>query len=354
MHAYGLIKTMPPHQSHLPQARSTYIPPRIQHEMNQHLQKTLPANLQYYQKSGGYVPPHIQQQMAQHMQKSMPEHLKQYINPYMQQTVVTQHLASGAAPPAHINPMTPTFGGQQTTTRFQVQPHQATQPQQVISQPQSGPLTTPPQPEAHVVQEPYAFITNPEVMPKSSSRLLSLLNGKSLTTRLAVLGGGVVGLIILLSILGRLLSASFPLQPFLVVLQDQSELMHLTTNQSQSGEAALPATYQNFLATTQATVTSAQSQLLIYLAKNKQKVSPADLRYSSSIDAQLTAAATNETYVTTYQQIMTNQLSDYKTALRQAYAETSGKKGHAQLSNDYRQLTLLIKQYDQAISAPSN
>src|SRR5271170_5229902 len=111
MYAYGLIKAMPPRQSHLPQARATHIPDRIQQEMDRHMQQTLPANLQYYQKSGGYVPPHIQQEMAQHMQSTMPEHLKQYINPYMQQTVVSQHLSSppseGQIPnfiPHHIPP----------------------------------------------------------------------------------------------------------------------------------------------------------------------------------------------------------------------------------------------------------
>lgn len=350
---------MPPRQSHLPQARSTHIPARIQQEMSQHMQQTLPANLQYYQKSGGYVPPNIQKQMAQHMEKSMPNHLKQYIEPYMQQNVVSQHLTSvpGAqaahftarATPTHLPAQQPLHTFEAPTTQAIPQP-QPTFPQSQDTQP--API---PEPEAtSSPQEPYAFITNPEATAKSPPAILTLLSGKSLLLRIAVLGGGLVVLLIIFSVLKGLIVGSFNLQPFIVVLQDQQELIHLTSAQSQSGQSALPATYQNFIATTQLTVSSSQSQLLTYLAKNDQKVKPAQLTYSTSIDKQLASAATSDTYVSTFQGIMSSQLNDYKTALRQAYAETSGKKGHAQLSSDYRQAQLLTKQFNQASGTPSN
>lgn len=361
MHAYGLIKVMPPRQSHLPQDRSTYIPPRIQQEINQHMQKTLPANLQYYQKSGGYVPPNIQQQMAQHMQSTMPEHLKQYINPYMQQNVVSQHLASAAhAPSPNFTPAkTPSFlPNQKRLDPFQATSEHLPPSQLAFSQtPQtSQPTSTEPPQVTTSPEAQYAFITNPDVPVKRSSSLLTLLSGKSLMTRIAVIGGGLVVLLVVISVLRGLVSGSFNLQPFLVVLQDQQELIHITSDasQPQSGQPALPANYQNFLATTKLTVTSAQEQLLIYLAKNNQKVNTAELRYNTSIDSQLTTAESNDTYTLTFQQIMNSQLDTYKTNLVQAYDKTSGKKGRAQLRSDYNQLKLLIKQFNQANNVPSN
>ena len=322
------------------------------------MQQTLPANLQYYQKSGGYVPPHIQQQMAQHMQKSMPEHLKQYVNPYMQQNVVSQHLTSApTVQPTSFTPHPPSSftPNQQSLRPSQVQPPITSPPQSTPTQIQNGqvPGAVAELQTASPPEEPYAFITNPEVAAKPSLNLLALLNGKSLRTRVIALGGGLVGLLIIFSILQKLFAGSFDLQPFLVVLHDQQELIHLTS-EGQSGQSALPATYQNFLATTQVTVTSAQSQLITYLTKNQQKISSRDLTYSSAIDAQLTSSQASATYTATWQQIMTTQLNDYKAALRQTYNQTSGKKGRAQMKSDYTQLALLIKQFNQANSAPSN
>jgi hypothetical protein len=181
-------------------------------------------------------------------------------------------------------------------------------------------------------------------------------SGKSLRTRIAILGGGLVALLIILNVLKGLLSTSFPLTPFLSVLQDQQELIHLSTeaDQTQTGQAALPATYQGFLATTQLTVTSVQTQLLTYLTNNHQKISPKqlNLKVSTTIDSQLTSAAASGDYTSTFQQIMTSQLNSYTADVRAAYNQTSGKKGHAQLRSEYSQAKLLIKQLDQADGTP--
>jgi hypothetical protein len=141
---------MSPQPPHLGQDRAAIIPPRIQAEMARHMEQTLPANLQYYQKSGGYVPPNIQKQMAQHMEKSMPNHLKQYISPYMQQQVVPQHLASvpgAGVAPAQFHPVThtaPSYNPNQPLAR----PHETQQPWQAAPQPQQISPTQVVQPSA--------------------------------------------------------------------------------------------------------------------------------------------------------------------------------------------------------------
>lgn len=349
---------MNPMSPHLPQDRAAYIPPRIQQEMAKHMEQTLPANLKYYQQSGAYVPPNVQKQMAQHMEQTMPNQLKEYINPYMQQKVVPQHLASmPGGQPTHFAPNLPSQSYEtavQTLQPFKEQARGEPPPQQVSPQLQSPQPDAQPQAADH--QGIYEFITNSTATEKPAPMLTSLLSGKSLRLRIVILGGGLVGLLIIFSILKGLLAGNFNSQPFLAVLQDQQELIHLSSeaNKSQTGQAALPASYQGFIATTQLTVTSVQSQLITYLALNKKQVSPQqlNLKISSAKDTQLTGASASGDYVATFQQIMSSQLNTYTTDLHSAYAQISGKKGRAELNDDYKQARLLIKQLNQAGSVP--
>ena len=168
--------------------------------MARHMQQTLPANLQYYQKSGGYVPPHIQQQMAQHMQKNMPAHLQQYVSPYMQQHVVSQHL-SGApqVQPNHINPP--------SSTAFSPHPPIVVNSLEAHTSPATEPrISTQPTEAAEptVPVEPYAFITNPE---KPVIEPVALFGLKMPVKRLALIGGSAVALIVVLSVLSSLLGS---------------------------------------------------------------------------------------------------------------------------------------------------
>lgn len=348
MYAYGLIKAMHPKQSNLAQARATYIPPRVQQEMARHMQQTLPANLKHYQDSGGYIPPNIQKQMAQHMQASMPEHLKQFIDPYMQQKVAPQYLSSMSG--AHPTPMAPHA---QVTFHPDDQPlhitesHTPAHSHEILQAETTQPAV--PQPQvSNPVDEPYSFITNP---PSPAKPLLNPFSGQSLLKRAVLLGGGLVVFVIIIFVLRSLTSPNFSLPPYLTLLQDQQELIHLSTTAAQSSaNQTLSEDYQNFIATTQVTVTSAQTQLLSYLALNKQKVTnkEIDLKVSLVTDNQLTASQASGSYTSTFQTVMAAQLNTYLSDLHQAYVHTSGVKGHTQINNDYSQALLLVKQLNQA------
>jgi hypothetical protein len=345
---------MPPRPTSAAQNRAIAIPQRVQQEMAQHMQKTLPANLQYYQKSGGYVPPAIQKQMAQHMEKTMPNHLKQYINPYMQQQVVPQHLGPTPVSPTGLAKPTP-FNVRHTP----LSPLPNQQPSQVIEPqlaPQSPPLPPEQVPQSAQPQtpptaaEPYAFITDSQNTPKPPT-LLSIFSGKSLAIRIGVGAGGLVVLLILFNVLKGLFVQGFDLPPFVSVLQDQQELIHITTNVIASpGAASLPGPYQNFVTTTQVAVTSSQAQLLTYLSGQKQKIKPGvtSLKIKPTLDTQLTNAIASNTYMSTVQQVMSSQLTTYMSDLHAAYAKIPGKHGRAQLSDEYNQAALLVKQLDEA------
>ena len=343
---------MPPQQPHLSTDRVTNIPSRVQQEMDRHLQQTLPGDLKYYHSSGDYVPPHIQQQLTQHMEQSMPEHLKQYIGPYMQQRVVSEQTSAAQALPQ------PQFTPGRTTTyvpdrltvpTYQAQPTvqpQATPQTQIPPQPAAGPEPTSP------TQEPYGFITNTPPPVKTS---FSLFGGRSLAIRLAIIGGGLIALLIVFTIFKGLLGGGFNLPPFVTVLQDQQELIHLSSAalQPQNGQTTLSVSDQNFVATTQVSMTSAQTQLKTYLTQNNQKVPPNQLtlRVSTTTDSQLTSAQAAGNYTAVFQQVMSNELNTYGSDLRQAFIKTPGKKGRALLSSDYAQAVLLLKQLNQAGSS---
>ena len=362
--AYGLINAMSPSPSHLPQDRSAYIPPRIQQEMAKHMQQTLPANLQYYQKSGGYVPPQIQKEMAQHLQSTMPEHLKEYINPYMQQTVASGHQSAmgsvgresssqiSAAAFIPSRKLGPNFS---VHTFPQPQPGAQPEPQPQSQQLSPQPVQEPTAPVQPV--NPYDFITEPS-KPAAQKLAIAIPGLAILPRKLTVIVGGMIAAIIILSVLNSVLSTKFDLPPFLAIAQDQQELIHLssTATQTSSVESTITPALQNFLATTELTVTSSQANLLQYLANNNQKVKTKELslKVSPTIDTELTNAVAAGNYTQTFQQVMTSQLNTYVADLRSAYRTTSGKKGHAQLSSDFTQAVLLVKQLDQASGTASD
>jgi hypothetical protein len=128
------------------------------------------------------------------------------------------------------------------------------------------------------------------------------------------------------------------------VAQDQHELIHLATNASQ--QQGITTTDQNFAATAQLSLTSAQSVTVKYLVANGNKISlkVLSLKVSTATDAQLTAAAAATTYDQTFQAIMKAKLTTYVSSLQQTYKQTTGKNGRALLNNDYNQAQLLLTQ----------
>jgi hypothetical protein len=204
-------------------------------------------------------------------------------------------------------------------------------------QPQQAPL-----PQQH----DYEFIVNPGARPKRTP--LSLPGG-SLLKRVLVACGALFGLIVLIIIIKGLLGGGTDFTSFITVAQDQQELIHLSTNATQ--QQGLDTTSQNFAITAQLSLTSAQAQLLTYLKGNHQAVSAKVLnaKVSASLDSQLTTAASNSTYDSTFQQIMQNQLASYQQALSGAY-KTAGPVGKKLLSSDYNDAQLLLKQINSPAS----
>jgi len=201
----------------------------------------------------------------------------------------------------------------------------------------------PQQPSWQASPEPtpdYSFLTE---QPQPQKRSL-LPGGNSLAVRVGVVAGGLLVLIILFAIVRGLLSGGKNYDSFVVITQQQQEMIHLTTAASE--QDSLSENVKNFAITAQLGLTTDQSKTISYLKKNGVKVKSKTLAQGVkvSLDTQLQAAATANNYESTFKQVMHDQLESYLTALRQTYANTSGSHGRQLLSQDYDNAALLLNQ----------
>jgi hypothetical protein len=183
----------------------------------------------------------------------------------------------------------------------------------------------------------------------------SLSGNKLMPFRVLAIGGGLFALLIVFIVLKSLLGGNGIGPDFIAVAQDQQELIHLTSTITQQNDqaATLSTINQNFAITTQASITSEQTQLLSYLKANHISVSTKllSLKVSSSLDSQLSAASATSNYDQTFQQISQTLLATYQQDLRRAYAQNKGPVGRQLLNNFYNASALLNKQLN---STPSS
>lgn len=213
-------------------------------------------------------------------------------------------------------------------------------------QPYTQPQQTPVQPQ----QQPYDFIMNPPAPPKKP--LFGGFGG-SLLARVGLVGGGLVLLLIIFTVLQGFFKSEPPLDNIVTIAQDQQQLIHLSTGAMQ--QQNLTTSIKNFAATTQVTVTSSQSSTSAYLTENGKKVNVKELNLGidPALDERLKTAAAATTYNQTFQEIMKAQLTEYMSHLEQAYEVIKGPKGQQLLRDQYQQAKLLLEQVDQA-AAPTD
>jgi hypothetical protein len=233
------------------------------------------------------------------------------------------------------------------------------QPQQPPYVPPQQPVPTPPytqQPPVanypHIGQPvaptpDYDFIMQQDHKPKTN--LLGTLRGGSMPSRIALVLGGLLVLVVIAILIKNVLGGGQAIDvPAMVsVSQDQQELLHLFSDTTNiTGNQTLSISNQNFVATGQLAISSEQSQLISYLKENGHKISTTQLglKISSTVDNQITASVTASTYDSTFIQIMQTELATYKQDLAVAYNNTKGPRGRALLKSDYAGAVLLIKQ----------
>lgn len=362
--------------------RHAYVPPQMKQALADHMQKSVPAHLKNYQQDGrAYIPTHVEKAIVDHMNKSVPAHMKEYVGAYVQQNVVFP-AAGGPQPKAPMSaPHMPrsTAGARQPIPQIPRQPgysrplnspstveliksaQQTTNPPPLVplppadQTPPSPPQPTPIYPEAPTPASsdpvyPYDFIMNPDqpATPKKSLLPGSGDSGtKGIVLRVGLVAGGLVVLLIIFSVVRGLLTGGGSQPHLITVVQDQQELVQLTTKATQ--QQGISTTNSNFAATASLSLSSAQSDMIQYLSvTGVKKIEPKalNLKVSAKTDKQLTDAAVASTYNETFHGLMKTKLETYQRDLQQAYNKTSGPNGRKLLSAQFDQAELLLVQLE--------
>lgn len=188
---------------------------------------------------------------------------------------------------------------------------------------------------------PYDFIMAPPTKPVRSRGLGS----GSLGMKLAVVAGGAVVIIIVLTLLVNLvLGGRGDFSNIISIAKTQQEIARVAgegkqgiSDQSVAGAAI----------NTRLTMLTQQSRLQTYLATNRQKkLSAKQLgeKRDSLTDKQFQQAKATSTFDPVFTQTLRQQLTDYATELKRAYNHAPGNEGKKLLAADYQQTILLLQQ----------
>lgn len=185
---------------------------------------------------------------------------------------------------------------------------------------------------------PYEFIINPAT-PKRQS----FFNTQSLGKRVAVIGGMIVVLIIIASIVMSALAPKDITTDLIKIDQQQEEILRVAGNALQQANSQ---DLKNFLTNTEATVTTSQVQVNQYLADHHKKVSPKvlSLGKDTNTDTLLTNALAANNYNQVALQTLITQLQTYATQLQTSYKLAPGSTSKAILQKSFTTAEMLLDQ----------
>ena len=338
---------------------NSYIPPEIERALDKQAQQSLPSYMR--DRSGTnhvYVPRSTEAAMSQQLQQNLPTHLKSYADAYINKRL-TQPTGNGQTPNV-IQPPVPSalkrdhsVGFEQHTVELNTLPKAS----QTMFENTTGrayvpnnldPNQPPQQPAQGQYHQPYDFIMSPgqeqQKRPQIGMPKLPGLSPK--LTRIAMIGVGLIALLIIYSVAKSIASGSSNYPALLSVLQDQTELSHIANNAGSQPDISV--TNQNFVATLDLVIGYSSSNLVNYLVANghKSAAKEADLKISKATDLDLTDAESSGTFNSSFTQVASTQMQTYLDDINNAYKITKGVHGREILQGDYKQAVLLKKVLD--------
>jgi hypothetical protein len=195
---------------------------------------------------------------------------------------------------------------------------------------------------------PYDFIVNPQ---KPQKPLLNLGGPNAVLMRVAVVGIGVVLLIVLAIVVSSLFKGSGNVANMTIVAQDQAEIIRVTTlaTQDQSSDISQPTTLY-FAENCVLAVGSEQQKLTSFLSSNGVKLTQAQLglKHNAQTDSALNAAAASSTYDTAFLNAMQGDVGMYVSDIKTAYAKSTNPKEKQLLATDYSDAQLLATELHNA------
>jgi hypothetical protein len=192
----------------------------------------------------------------------------------------------------------------------------------------------------HSGHNPYEFIVN----PNTAKRRGSLLSSNAFVTKIAVIAGGAVLLMIVAGVVISALAPKSNAPDLLAIAQRQQEIIRVS---SSATTLAAGDDTKNLVTNINVTLTSDKMLTLSYLMAHGMKKVPAKtlaLDKSAETDNTLASAATAGNYDAAAVQNLTGQLQTYERLLQKAYNETHGPIGRKLLQTDFTNADLLLQQ----------
>lgn len=199
----------------------------------------------------------------------------------------------------------------------------------------------PPAPAPSSPAPQYDFIYNNQQPKKRFNFKLSGGNNLTKLTLLIISAGAVISILIIVlsSVLGPKGVNTSQLTDITARAHEISRVSTLVGQQT-----GLDPDTKNLTATTSGSMDSEELQLRTYLAGAHKKISTKDLarRLDKTTDTQLQTAVQTNSLNTTYIAYLKKQLTDYQTALKTAYAETSSAKLKSILQDAFESTQVIL------------
>lgn len=203
----------------------------------------------------------------------------------------------------------------------------------------AAPPAPPPMQPAATQNNPYDFITNSPTKPKKSF----LPGGNSLTSRLIIIGAGVMILFMIgLVVIALLNSGSTALKnDYSTVVLQQAELIRVSDIGVQK---ARQADAKNLAITTKLSLSSQQPDLLALAKKAGASTDPKILAASvnSETDTALTTADQANQFDEVFVEIMSAGLKKYQQSIKKVYDATSSAATKDTLSKNFNSINVLL------------
>lgn len=190
----------------------------------------------------------------------------------------------------------------------------------------------------------YDFFLNPNKQSRGN------IFGGGSSKKLMLISAGIVAVLVLVVVVTMAASSNSKSNalPLLSVAQAQEEVIRVAADGTKNAQAT---SLKNFSVTAQATVTSAQLQVLDLMGKQGTKLKSTDkqlkLTASAQTDKALDAATAASTYDSTYKTIIQSDLDTYENKLDAAIAVQTSKSARSLLQSQHDAAVLLEKQLNQ-------
>lgn len=183
----------------------------------------------------------------------------------------------------------------------------------------------------------YDFITNAPAPPKKP------LFGGSMKSRIFLVVGALVALMIIATIVSSILSSAgqTTIRNLKSVIARQQEIIRVAELGAKDG---LSVNTRNFAKTVASSLQTEQASLIDLLGKNGGKLSKAEqaAELNDNTDKILEAAKANNQYDEVLLEELQSQLRDYQTSLKTAYDSADGSNTREALSDIYDSAGILL------------